>query len=186
MKLLLPALLLCGAIATPTYAWQNPFGSLSSNEWHKSAGEFEATMVITDKYQDFLEAWQKPASPNYRPNISTTETAVRGQTVRVILLLVNCTQNESGNCNTRVDFKITKPDGSVYDTYKDNELWQGKQPPKDLIILSNSSLGFNVEQDDPYGVYQISATIRDENSGKNFELLRRLTVKAEQSSGHTP
>lgn len=181
MKSLLLALFMLCCAMSHVHAWQSETGAAPDpdNEWRKSAGEFGAMMFITGKYQEFIEAWEKPASPTYVPNISTTETAVRGQTVRVMVMFANCTEDKDGNCHVLVDFTIKRPDGTIYASFKEKDLWKGKKPPKNMTFLGNASLGVEIEQDDPYGVYKIQASIRDLNGGHSFDLVQHLTVKQE-------
>jgi len=146
--------------------------------WRVSSGDFAAMLLITNDPESFFEQWNKPASPDYKPNISTVEKANRGDTVMAITLFAGCEADDRGNCDSEIDFKVLKPDGSMYSEHNNAELWIEKtSPPKGTLQVSKSNLGFKVEAEDPLGKYLVEIVIRDNNSKKQLELIQSIIVE---------
>jgi hypothetical protein len=142
--------------------------------WRASAGDFGAIMVFTDDPQKFLEEWSKP--PEAVPQISSVESARRGDTVVAFVFFSGCKANK-GNCDCEVDFKLLRPDGSVYAEHSGVELWKGKPaPPGGNLQLSVANLGFRVEPQDPLGKYNLKAIVHDRNAKVDLSLERKIEV----------
>lgn len=150
--------------------------------WRASSGDFGAMLLITNDPDGFFEQWNKPPSPDYKPSMSTVTEAERGDVVMGIILFSGCGADQAGNCNSQVDFKVYKPDGSIYSEHSNGELWSNKPAiPQGSLQVSVSNLGFKVELDDQLGEYRIEAVVRDMNSKNRLELVQ--TIRIEDASG---
>jgi len=170
--------LLC-ILATATAAagqWSRNGQKVDDTAWRKSDGDFGAMLLVTDDYDSFVEQWEKPAAPGYKPYISTTDRAARGDTVMVVILFQGCAAAESGSCQAVVDFKVVRPDGTIYADHEGAPLWEGAVPPAGTLQLGSSQMGFQVELDDPLGEYRIVTRVRDTVSKRTLTLTRPLTV----------
>jgi hypothetical protein len=142
--------------------------------WRASSGNFGAMMVFTDDPEKFMEEWSKP--PESVPQISSVESARRGDTVVAFLFFSGC-KARKGNCDSDVDFKLLRPDGSVYAEHSGVELWKGKPPPPGgSVQLSVANLGFRVEPQDPLGNYKLKAVVHDRNAKLDLSLERQIEV----------
>jgi hypothetical protein len=133
-------------------------------------------LLITDRPHEFLQAWDRPPSPDYAPNIHRVSEVKRGGTVGAMILFAQCTPESMGRCKSVVDFTVRRPDGSVYAENRAIPLWNEPPPPPTSLQLGNAHLMFEVEQTDPLGTYQIEAAVRDEVAGRRIALLQRLVV----------
>lgn len=151
--------------------------------WRVSSGEFAVMLLITNDPDGFFDQWNKPSSPNYKPHMSTVEKATRGDTVMAITLFSGCETDEKGNCDCEIDFKVLKPDGSLYAEHNNAELWIEKLgPPKGSLQVSRSNLGLEIEADDPIGEYVFEVTVRDNNAHKELKLKQHILVREKGAS----
>ena len=162
----------------PAFAqWREGGGVVPDTEESKTVDGFGASLLITADPDAFFEAWDQPPSPDYKPEIKTTDTAKRGDTVVGVVVFAGCMANPEGNCQSTVDFKLLRPDGSVYADLDKSELWTDKPAmPPNTLQVGVSSLGFIVEPDDPFGVYRMEAKVRDEVLGKGVTLVQAIEV----------
>ncbi|HEM45492.1 MAG TPA: hypothetical protein ENO23_00435 [Alphaproteobacteria bacterium] len=144
--------------------------------WRRSDGPFGAMLLITDEWLAFEEAWDHPPSSDYRPHISTTETAARGDTVSIVILFQGCQANPSGACQALADFRIVKPDGSVYADHPGAPLWSETPPRPGHLQLGAAQLHFEIEPNDPIGRYAIEVRARDMVAIRNVALVQHLEV----------
>jgi len=172
-----PTITLIFAFLGGTWAFAQS-GSAQKSEppdtWRASTGDFAAMMVFTDEPQKFLEEWSKP--PEAVPQISSVESAHRGDTVVAFVFFSGCKANK-GNCDCEVDFRLLRPDGSVYAEHSGVELWKRKPPPPGgNLQLSVANLGFRVEPLDPLGKYNLKASVHDRNAKLDLLLERKIEV----------
>lgn len=157
--------------------WQVNGQEAPDQSWRRSAQGFQAMLIVTNKPDSFFEAWNKYPSPDYKPEILTTTEVHRGETVVAVIIFTKCLVDKNGNCNSEVDFKLLRPDGSVYADYKGQELLKGKYGlPEDALQLGVANLGFRVEPDDPLGSYKVEAIVRDKFAGIEVPLTQILKV----------
>jgi hypothetical protein len=149
-----------------------------------SAGDFSAMLLITNDPDGFFEQWNRPPSPDYKPSMSTVTTAKHGDVVGAIILFSGCRADHAGNCNSEVDFKVYKPDGSLESEHSGGELWSNKPAiPEGTLQVSISNLVFEVELDDQLGEHRIEAIVRDLNAKEYIELLRTINIEAKSDKG---
>jgi hypothetical protein len=90
---------------------------------------------------------------------------------------------ENGNCVTEVDYRIVKPDGSVYTEIKNTELWKNKPAkPEGQLGLAVDRVGMIAEAEDPVGVYTVELVIRDLVSNNEFRLFSSFKVNEANKS----
>ena len=152
--------------------------------WMSSAEDFGAMLLITNDPDGFFEQWNKPPSPDYKPNMSTVTEAKRGDIVMAIILFSGCSGDKTGNCNSQVDFKVYNPDGSLYAEHSNGELWSNKPTiPQGSMQVSISNLGFEIELDDQLGEYRIEAIVRDMNANKRLSLIQTIRIEEASDKG---
>jgi hypothetical protein len=142
--------------------------------WEASAGDLHAMMVFTDDPEAFLNEWSTP--PDSTPRISSVDSAHRGDTVVAFVFFTGC-KPIKGRCDSEADFKLLRPDGSVYAEQAGVELWKDKPPPPlGNLQLSVANLGFRVELVDPLGNYHLKVVVRDLNAKLDLSLEREIEV----------
>lgn len=177
--------LLAGAITillqVPALAqWREGGEVVPDSDESRSVDGFGAMLLITDDPDAFFEAWNRPPSPDYKPKIETTDKARRGDTVVGVVIFSGCMPNADGNCTSSVEFKVFRPDGSVYADLEKSELWTDKPVlPPNTLQVGVTTLGFIVEPDDPFGVYRVEAKVLDEVLGKGVTLVQTIEVVEE-------
>lgn len=162
--------------ATAHAQWRQNGEVVPDEPWRKSDGEFGAILLLTDKPEAFLEQWSRPAKPGYVPSIKTVAEASRGDVVAAMILFARCTPAESGKCRSTASFKVIRPDGSIYAEHTGAVLWQEAPPAKASLQVAEAHLAFEIENDDPLGVYKIQTTVRDLIGGESVTLTQELGV----------
>ena len=175
VRTLLASVLLLTA-ATAHGQWRENGEVVPDQAWRKSDGDFGAMLLLTDEPAAFLERWSRPAAAGYRPNIKTVTDARRGDVVAAMILFMGCAPDASGKCEASADFRVVRPDGSVYAEHPGAELWHEAPPGKTALQLGVAHLAFEIERDDPIGVYKIYATVRDPIGKRSVALVEELAV----------
>lgn len=170
------ALILCGT-SQAFGQWQLNGKDIGNESWRRSVNGFGAVLLLTNKPDDFFKEWSNP-NADYQPRINVTVSANRLETITAVILFQRCKADLKGDCDTEVDFRVLRPDGSVYAEYKGAKLLRGKQSSSvDGMQLGLEQLGFKIEADDPLGDYRIEAIVRDKLSATEVPLVQILTVK---------
>ena len=122
-----------------------------------------AILRLSDKPADVLRAWQI-GTGSFR--VPAADRITRGAPIVAFVFFTGCMPDENGMCNASADFTIRKPDGSMYATFEDRDLWKGKPaPPEGTVRLSAEHVGVIIEPEDPLGEYEFHVSIHDLNAG---------------------
>ncbi|MDO6680581.1 MULTISPECIES: hypothetical protein [unclassified Shewanella] len=137
-------------------------------------GDFGAMVFMTTNSQKMLDNWEVPTDGYY---VTNDEEVEKGQPIEALVVFYGCKANEKGNCVAEVDYRIVKPDGSVYTEIKDTELWKNKPAmPEGQLGLAVDRVGLIAELGDPVGVYTVELVIRDLVSNNEFPLYSSFKV----------
>jgi hypothetical protein len=153
--------------------WRTDGKPVPDTEWAKSAGDFGAQLVFTDKPAELFSAWEKPG-----PAVIYSEaaTATRGVPIVAVVFFAGCGPNDKGNCDATVRFQGYGPDGKPWSDPVDGELWVDKPPGKNQMQLSFANMGIVIDPDDSLGVYKVKATVLDRVAKKTLILERTFTA----------
>jgi hypothetical protein len=139
---------------------------------------FSAILLLSDEPADVLRSW---SSPDAAIPVHRTDTITRGVPIVAFVFFWGCQPDERGLCNASADFTILKPDGSVYESFSDRDLWKGKPaPPDGTFRLSAEYVGVVIEPQDPLGCYEFRVTVHDHNAGTTLELMQAFTATSGQ------
>jgi hypothetical protein len=152
--------------------WTQDAQPVPDVSWRKSSGDFGAMMLLTDRYQDFVKEWEKPDTPNLRPPSGPLH---RGQSIVAVVLFAGC-KAKNERCESTVDFRVLKPDGSTYAERSGLVLWDGPPPAGRNLQLSRANLGIGIEPTDPLGEYRITAVVADRVADAKVTLDTRFSV----------
>jgi hypothetical protein len=166
--------------------WQQNGEPVPDEPWRRSDGDFGAMLMLTDRADDFLAQWQQPARPGYRPSLHSVSEARRGDTVTALILFTRCEASVLGECRSDLDWRVVRPDGSLYASHREVELWNAPPPPRGALQLGAGELTFEIERDDPFGRYEIHADVHDRVGDRRVSLVRVLTVLGEASPREAP
>ena len=129
--------------------------------------------MTTNSQQD-LAAWSKPTPGVWLQDAKKVE---KGKLIEALVLFSGCKPNKDGKCISEIDFKIIKPDGTVYVEYKNGELWKNKPPiPEGKLGLAVDRAGMIADPDDPLGVYKVVCKVRDLVSKVELKLVTEFEV----------
>ena len=160
--------ILLGAAFGAQAQWNQDGVPAADDASRKSAGDFGAMLVFTDRPEEFLAAWERAGAAAPVP---AAETVARGKRLVGFIVFTGCAADARGNCNAVVTFKLFKPDGSSYGDGDRGELWSGKPAPrKNQLQLSVGGMAFVLDPGDPLGRYTMIADIEDLVSGKKLHL----------------
>ena len=154
--------------------WKENGKVVPDTPWAKSAGDFGAQVVFTDKPDELFAAWEKPGPVAL---YSQTTTAKRGVPIVAVIFFVGCAPDDHGQCNAGVRFSAFTPDGKPWGDAIDAELWVGKPAPqKGQMQLSVGNMGIVIDPDDPLGTYKVKAEVVDKVSKKTIVLERTFVA----------
>src|SRR6185369_11649677 len=119
----LMTLLLLATVATAQ--WKKGDESIPDTPDRKSVNGFGAHLLVVENPQAFVEEWQKPETPKINP----VSEVKRGVIIGAFVLFARCKPDPQGRCNSKVDYTVYKPDGSIYAEHKDQPLWDEEAPP---------------------------------------------------------
>lgn len=176
----LAAILTLSLYSTAYSQWYTNGEPDEDNASQKTAGDFGTLLMVTNDPDGLFEAWARPPSPDYGPNISTVSEAHRGDVVMAFIVFSGCAENADGVCDTTVTYTAYFPDGSVYGE-QSGPLWVGyPDPGKGHLQLSEGNLGLRIETDDPFGLYRIEAEVVDNVSGIELSLSTEIAIVESQ------
>ena len=165
-------MLLCGGLALGH--GPKPGAVALDRAWSKSDNGFSAMLLLSDEPDDVLRTW---ATPSAAVPIKTADTIARGVPIVAFVFFTGCRPDESGLCNASADFTILKPDGSVYASFSDLDLWKRRPaPPDGMLRLSAEYVGVVIESEDPLGEYEVQVSVHDLNADTTLELRRAFTA----------
>lgn len=141
----------------------------------KSAGGFGAHLILADRPQAFVQEWRNPSSG--KPQLWSATEAKRGEPLAAFIMFAGCLPDSGGVCNAEVDFRIYKPDGSLYAERAGLELWKKAAPPATNTQLSTANMAVSLQPNDPAGEYKVKASVRDLNRGVSFEIEEKFKVQ---------
>src|SRR5436309_3142343 len=113
-------------------SWKEGSNPLPDTSSRKSKGDFGAMMIITDRYNEFLQEWARPETPQIHPSPGTVH---RSDTVVAVIVFTGC-KAVATKCNSTVDLRVFKPDGSLYGEHVGQVLWDGSPPTAHRLQLS--------------------------------------------------
>ncbi len=173
--LILTTLLMLGPLEVGAQWYEHEAGApLPDTAWRKASGDLGAMLVVSAKPEDFLREWR--SSPEaYAPQAATTDRVKRGEVIAALLFFSGCGA-AGGACNAVAEFKVLKPDGSVYGEFPGNKVWPHPAPKKGLVLLSEAHLEISIEPQDPSGTYTVLAVVRELPAGRVLQLRRNFEV----------
>jgi hypothetical protein len=148
--------------------WRDRSGVVADTSWRKSVGGFGVMLLLTTDPESFRKAWDSP--PNTVPQIRPASEARIGQRIDAFVVFSGCEESSIGLCQIDGDFRVLKPDGSVYFEQSKVPLWGSLAPGKGMVQLGHRQLEIKIEPTDPLGAYRIIAKVRDLQSGKSVDV----------------
>jgi hypothetical protein len=148
------------------------------SEWSKPKPEnrFTAVLMLSDRPDDVLRGWATQADSI---SVREVDTITRGVPIVAFVFFTGCRPDGDGLCDASADFTILRPDGSVYESFSDRDLWKRKPaPPDGTLRLSAEYVGVVIESDDPLGTYEVRVSLHDLNAGTTLELRQTFTATA--------
>jgi hypothetical protein len=169
-------LLLALSVVDSYAQWFDPKtgGRLQDNDWRKASGDLGAMIIMTNNAESFFYEWENTAAAHI-PQVKTTSQVRRGEVIAALLFFSGCGA-EGDSCNAVVDFKVMKPDGSVYGDNPGNKVLAWPAPKKGVVLLSQAHLQIRIEPNDPIGAYPVIAVLREPNTGKVIRLKQQFEV----------
>lgn len=173
----LPFLTLAFFAGLVSAGWREDGKPVPDTTWRKSAGDLGVMLMLTDDPEGFFEQWNRPPAPDYKPNLSSATETHRGGQVASLVIFMGCKSDNAGNCDLDADFRLLRPDGSVYGEQKNVEVWKARPaPPQPNLQVGVGVFGIKVEEDDPFGTYVFEVKVRDRNAKIELVLTQELKV----------
>jgi hypothetical protein len=143
-------------------------------EWTKEEQGFGATLLLSDKPQQFLDDWNKQASVI---ELGTTGSVSRGKPIVAFIVFTGCGADKQGLGDVLADMSVLTPDGKVLGENKAVDICQKRPvPPVMQLQLGVGNLGIVIEPNDPAGTYEFHAKVSDRVKGVVLELKAKFSV----------
>src|SRR5437867_3902813 len=76
----------------------------------------------------------------HAPRIDPAKKIQRGEQLGIFVLFAGCKPGANGLCRSELDYTVYKPDGTVYASKPNLEVWSSEPPPRSNIQLSKAIL----------------------------------------------
>ena len=161
--------------------WRDLNGhSIKDTAWMKSSGNFGAQLILVSNEKEFLKRWNTPTKGVKIPIVTGVN---KGELLITPVLFAGCQTNQSGMCDVTGDFKLIRPDGTLYGKYCDIRIWKNKPPlPNGIFGLSEGYLKLTIEPEDPEGIYTVKVKVTDHIQKKSLVLTRTFSVPAKEET----
>ncbi len=149
--------------------WKDPQGRMHpDSESRKAQNGFGGWLLVTSD-DDWEAKWK--TEPAATPHISMATSITKGKPVYALTFFSNPKLNEYGDADISCDIDLRKPDGSASFQQTDATCFKGtlKGQPN-YLYLSAPVIKFIGEQNDPYGEWKISITLKDNVGHTNLPL----------------
>ena len=175
MKKIGPLLILLLVFTSAAHGqWKRGGEKAEDEPARKSVKGFGAHLIVVENPQEFIREWLKPETPN----IKTASVIKPGVTFAALVLFAGCKPDGAGECDSEVDYRIYRPDGSTLVERKGLVLWKEQAPPGPIIQLGRALLSLRLRDADPAGQYKVKAKVYDLNAQVSFELETEFRVPA--------
>jgi hypothetical protein len=146
---------------------------LPDTDDRKAVGRFGAEIVFTTDEEALEKRW---ATPSDTVHVDSVDTVRINQPISAFIVFSGCKATATGKCNVSMIFRVIQPDGKVYATTPDMEVWQDKDAPGSALALSVQYLRIRIEPQESRGLYTVNVEVRDHNSGKVLLLKKPFTA----------
>lgn len=160
--------------------WTDKNGNIIENtDNKKSINGFGGWLLITSD-QNWKEKWE--SAGNDSPLFTTVQQISLGDKITILTLYINPEVGPNNMINLTCDIKILRPDGTP--SYDETDLECANEEligPSSNVRLTYVVIDFIAELSDPYGIWKIEVTLKDQNSNieiplkNSFELVNRST-----------
>ncbi|MDF1780179.1 MAG: hypothetical protein P1U67_02670 [Alcanivoracaceae bacterium] len=182
MRSLFLIILLLSSLSASAGQWYQDEAIAESRPDIGSSNGFGAMIIMTTDSQEALRNWAQPTRGVYLPR---SETVEKGRPMEALIVFSGCRPNDKGNCVVAADYKILKPDGSLYAKYEDTEVWRNKPViPAGRVGLAVDRVGLIADPDDPIGEYKIHCTVRDTIANSEFTISAGFVVVEASKKPH--
>lgn len=137
-------------------------------------GTTSAMVALTLNPETFLQSWSNTPYEEI-PRLETASDARRGDSITVLVFFAGCA-DEGSTCNALIDFRIQRPDGTIYAEHSDAPAWHHPAARAEAVMLSNARLVIGIEPTDPLGTYTVNATFRIPDRGISLKLSEDFLV----------
>jgi hypothetical protein len=133
-------------------------------------GDFEAVLFLTQDADSILANSNAPNWHHEFVNITI------GESIEALLLFRGCSVNSNGKCLVTADYVIAAPDGSTYQQALNTDVWKETASPLLTYNLTNTRIGFVLQQDAEAGVYEVKVTLSDQVSNKQISVAGKVAA----------
>ena len=138
------------------------------------SGDFEAVLLMTQDAGKIL-------NQNSGMSINLFDESVSinlGEGIEALLLTRGCSTDSAGNCLVTADYVIKSPDGSTYRQALNTDVWKEAAALLTQYSLTNTRIGFVLQQEAEPGLYKVYVTVSDKISNTELSLSGHVLVNA--------
>lgn len=161
--------------------WVDVNGNVIANsESQKWVSGFGGWLIVTSD-QDWKGKWNNPDGGT--PVFTEAKDVELGEKITILTLYKNPKTDQNKRIDISCDIKITRPDGTISYDMKDIECVREELiGRRDNVRLTHAIIDFIGELGDPYGLWVVEVTLKDNNAKvviplkKSFELKNTATM----------
>jgi hypothetical protein len=136
-----------------------------------------AMLLFSNDSDKFNKEWDQP-TPGIK--LTTSETTKRGEKCGVYIIFAGCGINKQGLADVTVDLVVIKPDGKIYAEMKDVTVFKKAPVSNKNLQLSDENLIIVIEKNDPDGVYEVQAKVKDNIKNVALDLKLKFSVDKDE------
>jgi hypothetical protein len=138
------------------------------------SGDFEALLVMTQDGDSMLAT---SVNGLQFTEIMESVSINIGEGIEALLLFQGCLVNSTGQCLVTADYVIEAPDGSTYQQALNTDVWKETPSSSSQWHLTNSRVGFLLQEDADPGLYKVSVTVTDRISNTQLSLTGKVVAE---------
>ena len=136
------------------------------------SGDFEAVLLMTQDAEKILTQDLGMPFTLFEESVSIN----LGEGIEALLLIRGCSKDSAGKCLVTADYVIKSPDGSTYQQALNTDVWKEAATLLTQYSLTNTRIGFLLQQDADPGPYEVYVTVSDKISNTELSLTGKVLV----------
>ena len=167
--LILITLFVLPAIASDQFRWKNQDGTAIEQRENQQSKEGFGGLLLVTPDKDWLKKWVTP--PEHVPRFTTTREASIGDELNILSFFANPMLDDERQFKILCDIRVIRPDDSISINESDIPCAVGTLETSPMsVFMTQASIMFIGEPNDPLGEWTIEVTLTDANRGVTLPL----------------
>jgi len=176
LRSLLAVALLCSASSAKPIQWEVDGHFAADTADHKVVDGFGVYLALVPEGGQVLEEYATWTGKG-APLVPFVDSVSDGEEFDAIVLYGGCGRDQGAGCVVSVDYRIYRPDGTLYAQRMEPPMSSGAVPAPRHTFVARSILPMRFTIVDERGPYRITARVRDLNRGIDVDVESAITLK---------